>query len=450
MFSPIIERFAEKSPVPVMVQGILERLLNAETLDNWFEMVRDKQYTRKILFSSLVFIMLEVVCRVRSSVHAAYMASDIEASRMAVYQKLEHAELTTSQELVRYISTEASKIVEELGGAHPPLLPGYRVKIVDGNCIESTEHRLSVLQETDAAPLPGKSLVVFDPALDLAIDVFPCEDGHAQERAMLGDILETVEANDLWVADRNFCVAHFLLSIAQRDGFFIIRQHKQTPYTPLAELKQVGQTESGILYEQPVSITDGETTLHLRRIVLKLNKPTRKGEAELGLFTNLPATVAPAVTIAHIYRTRWRIETGFQKLEAYLNSEINTLGYPKAALFSFCLALIAFNIYALVMAAIRAAYPEINVEDEVSDYYIAEEIKATYKGMIIAVPEADWRIFSQATTPVFCQMLLHLAQQIDLRKFKKHKRGPKKKPKPKTKFVGKPHVSTARLLAQNK
>ena len=449
MYSPIIERFAEKSPVPVMVQGILERLLNAKLLDAWFERVRDKQYTRKILFSSLVFMMLEVVCRVRSSVHAAYMASDLDVTRMALYQKLQQMELSTSQELVRYTSTEARTIIQELGAEQKPLLPGYRVKIVDGNCIESTEHRLGVLRETAAAPLPGKSLVVFDPALELVIDVFPCEDGHAQERALLGEILATVEANDLWVADRNFCVVHFLLSIAQQDGFFTIRQHKRMPYTPLAGLKQVGQTESGILYEQPVSITDGQTTLQLRRIVLKLNKATRKGETEIGLFTNLPPEV-PASTIASIYRSRWRIETGFQKLEAYLNSEINTLAYPKAALFSFCLALIAFNIYAVVMAAIRAANPELNVQDEVSDYYIAEEIKATYNGMMIAIPDDDWRIFSHVSTPVFCQMLLHLAQQIDLRKFKKHKRGPKKKPKPKTKHVGKPHVSTAKLLAQNK
>jgi hypothetical protein len=26
--------------------------------------------------------------------------------------------------------------------------------------------------------LPGKSLVVFDPQLSMAIDVFPCADGH--------------------------------------------------------------------------------------------------------------------------------------------------------------------------------------------------------------------------------------------------------------------------------
>jgi len=35
-------------------------------------------------------------------------------------------------------------------------------------------------------------------------------------------------------------------------------------------------------------------------------------------------------------------------------------------------ALVAFNLYAVVMAAIRAAYPTKHINDEVSDYYIAE------------------------------------------------------------------------------
>lgn len=449
MFSEIINRFADKSPVTVMVEGILERFFNAEALDGWFETVREKQYTRKVLFSSLVSMMLTVVCRVRPSVHAAYVNSDIEASRVAVYEKLKQTELQTSQGLVRYISEEAAAIIHELGGSQAPQIAGYRVKIVDGNCIEGTDHRLAVLQETAAGALPGKALVVFDPSLDLVIDVFPCEDGHAQERSLLPQVLETVEADDLWVGDRNLCVVSFLVGIAERAGRFVIRQHQQTPYTPLSELIQVGVTESGIRYEQVVSITRGGTTLPLRRVVLKLNKPTRTGEKELGLFTNLPPAGAEADIITDIYRTRWRIETGFQKLEAYLHSEINTLGYPKAALFGFCLALVAFNLYAVVMAAIRAAHPDRPIDDLVSDYYIAHEISATYNGMMIAVPDTDWLIFAQADTPLFTQMLLYLAQQIDLRQFKKHKRGPKKKSKPKTKYLGKPHVSTAKLLAQN-
>lgn len=55
--------------------------------------------------------------------------------------------------------------------------------------------------------------------------------------------------------------------------------------------------------------------------------------------------------MAQLYHNRWKWETAFQHVEAYLHSEIKTLGYPKAALFGFCLALVAYNVLAVVLAA---------------------------------------------------------------------------------------------------
>jgi len=99
------------------------------------------------------------------------------------------------------------------------------------------------------------------------------------------------------------------------------------------------------------------------------------------------------------------------------------------------------------MAAIRAAHPDINVKDEISDYYIAEEISTTYGGMSIIVEKEDWEIFVNGSISEVSTLLLLLAGNLNLRKFKKNKRGPKKSPAPKDKFKGKPHVSTAKLLA---
>src|SRR5438067_2122475 len=82
-----------------------------------------------------------------------------------------------------------------------------------------------------AAALPGKSLVVLDPALGLTIDVIPCEDGHTQERALLGDVLETVQPKDLWIEDRNFCTLGFLLGVVtERRGSVLVREHKNLPW----------------------------------------------------------------------------------------------------------------------------------------------------------------------------------------------------------------------------
>jgi hypothetical protein len=448
MFGEILQKFAEKSPVTVMVRALLEQLLNPEKLDRWFEGARGNQYTRDILFSSLVGLLLQVVCKTRSSVHSAYRHAEIGTSIVAVYNKLKGIELTTSQGLVRYIAGECQVMIETMHGEHPALLPGYRVKYLDGNCLAATEHRLKPLRDTAAGALPGKSLVVFDAQLGIASNVFPCADGHAQERALLGEVIPTIQPADVWVADRNFCVRKFLFAIHHQQASFIIREHAGMALKPLEKIRFVGRCESGEVYEQDAQLTadDGER-LVLRRITVMLKNKTRNGDTRLVLLTTLPVAVADALTIAEIYRTRWRIETAFQKLTCYLNSEIDTLGYPQAALFGFCLALVAFNLYAVIMAALRATHPTLDIDRTISEYSMAGEIAATMNGMNLFVPEHEWEPFAQAAPDQFCLALLWLASRIDLRIFSKTTRGPKKPPTPRTKFKGTPHVSTAKLLA---
>jgi hypothetical protein len=147
MFSEILEKFADKTPIAVMVQALLARFLNAEKIDGWFDSVSEKQYTRKILFSSIVALMLQVVCKVRSNVHVAYLNSDIETSRVAVYDKLKNIEINTARGLVQYIANESKLIITEMNGCNTPILAGYTVKLLDGNCIEATEHRIKELQD---------------------------------------------------------------------------------------------------------------------------------------------------------------------------------------------------------------------------------------------------------------------------------------------------------------
>ena len=60
------------------------------------------------------------------------------------------------------------------------------------------------------------------------------------------------------------------------------------PMTPLSELKCFGGTETGTVYEQKVRLVSQEgEKLDIRRIVVKLNQPTRDGEMEMALFTNV-------------------------------------------------------------------------------------------------------------------------------------------------------------------
>lgn len=448
IINALFQRFIEKAPLPVMVRALLERTFHPERLDAWFDQTAEAQYTRELLFSTLFELMSQVVCGVRRSVHDAYQAAEhIATSVGAVYRKLARIEPTTMTEIVRYSAREAQAVMDALEYTRPALIPGYVVKILDGNALAATEHRLKALRPMRAGALPGKAVVVYAPACNLMVDLFPCEDGHAQERSLLPVIVQTVQRGEVWVGDRNFCVTDFLAGIAQRDAYFIIREHEQVRFTPQEAMHDAGRVETGTVAEQRVVLTRaGQTTLGLRRIAVRLDQPTREGEETLYLFTNLPPEAAPATVVARVYRGRWRLEAAFQILATALTSEINTLAYPKAALFGFAVAVVTYNVLATAKAALAQVHGADTIEREFSEYYLAAELDAVSAGMAVALPAEYWHEFRTLPLTEFVAFLLTLARNVRLARFKKHPRGPKK-PRPERSYDPKqPHVSTARLI----
>jgi IS4 transposase len=455
LLADVFDRFVEDCPLPVMVRGLLENTLSPRFLDDLFENTAELQYTRTLLFSSVVDLMGLVVNRIHPAINAAYKAraETIGVSLKSVYNKLDNVEPGISAALVRSTAARLETVVTTMGGALPPLLPGYRVKILDGNHLASTEHRIKELRKIGAGALPGHALVVLDPSLMLIIDVVLCEDGHAQERSLLDQILPTVRAKDVWIDDRNFCTTRFLFGIARRGAFFVTRQHAATLHWELVGKRRAcGRIDTGDVFEQTMRLDDPDTgeTLIVRRVSVILDTPTRDNDRELHIVTNLPAQDADAQTVAHLYRKRWTIETAFQELTATLNGEVNTLGYPKAALFAFCVALVSYNMMSVVKAALRAVHGTETVQEKVSAYYLADEITMTHRGMMIAVPEDEWVVFHNLSPVQLGAVLVDLAKNIRLALYTKQPRGPKK-PQPKRQSGAKvKHVSTAKILKGRK
>ena len=165
MLGKVFARFVEKSPISVMVRGTLERVLGADQLDAWFARTAQKQYTRTVWFSTVYDILSQVVFRIKPSVRAAYRDHEdkVGASLISLYNKLNGVETHTSAELVRYSAAGLAPLIEQLDGVRAPWLPGYRVKIIDGNCIEASDRRLKPLREVQGSALPGKSWSFMSP-----------------------------------------------------------------------------------------------------------------------------------------------------------------------------------------------------------------------------------------------------------------------------------------------
>jgi hypothetical protein len=454
MLTEIFKPFIEKRPASVMARAALERLLSPKWIDEVFEATTDGQYTRSLLFSSVFALMVRVVFKQAKSVRRAYLpnADEVAVSLTSVYNKLNGISPATSARLVREAGRACAQAIEQMGGAKAPWLEGYRVRILDGNCLAGTEHRIGELRSLRAGALPGKALVVYAHEWGCVTDAVPCEDGHAQERALIHAVLPIVQPGELWIEDRNFCTRGFLFGVVRdRGAHVLVREHNNLPVLECEPERAVGSTDTGWVAEQDVTVESHhrDDSLRLRRVIVRLKAPTRDGDRVLRLLTDLPSSIE-ATTIAALYRRRWTIETAFQELERDLHSEIETLGYPRAALFGFCVAMVAYNIMALVYGALRAKHGAEKIEEQFSHYCLADELQMTYDGMMVAIPEDHWQVFGRMTDREFADALLSLATQVNLSLFRKSRRGPKK-PRPISKVdPNTPHVSTARLVADRK
>ena len=96
----VFEPFVEQRPICVMARSVLEHLFNAERIDALFARTAQVQYTRAVLFSSVVDLMGQVVLGIQPSVHAAYQAQadQLGVSDQAIYDKLNHVELCVAAE----------------------------------------------------------------------------------------------------------------------------------------------------------------------------------------------------------------------------------------------------------------------------------------------------------------------------------------------------------------
>lgn len=449
-----IVQHGQAVPLGILVRGTLEWLLDQPFVEQIFQNHAPGQYTRELTLSVLVGLLIQVSAGLRASVFAAYKADQaasaptISTSYQALYGKLGRLHPAVGEALVRHSA-------EKLGALVPPtpidnLLPGYRLRILDGNVLTGTDHRLQALRQWLNACLPGKSLVVYEPAQGLVTDLVLCEDAYTQERALVDRILPQVQAGDLLVADRNFCTSRFAYGVAEKQGFFVVRQHRRSlPCRAVGKLKKRGRTETGAVYEQGVCVTDPDSgeQWFLRRIEVQLLQKTRDGERTIAVLTNLPDEVT-AMQIAELYRQRWTIEKQFQFLTQSLHCEVKGLGQPRAALFMFAMALVASNALAVVRGSLRQAHG-VKVEKEISGYYLADEIAFDYRTLMKYLPPDQWVGWQTLKSRDMRKLLIALARQVNVKGLTRSQRGPKKPPAVKPIYNRKhKHYSTARLLKE--
>jgi hypothetical protein len=451
----VFARFLKQSPFSVMTRATLEHLFTHDFLNQVFRDHAQLQEQRQLTFATITTLLTQVVLRYRPSVRNAYLRTPhVGATLKAVYEKLQHVETRVGAALVHQVAARAQQVLDGWPTVQrPDPVPGLRLRILDGNHLAGTQHRLQVLRGDGAAALPGLSVVLRDDRSGLLPRLACCDDAYASERALFPEVLSWVEPGDLIVADRHFCCFTFLFGLLDRQASFCVRHHEQVGLTALTQRRYVGRSATGEVYEQEVEVGPAQRRVRLRCVIVALFVPTQEGDQEIRLLSNVPADQASALTLAELYLRRWTIEHSFQELTEYLRCEVNTLGYPQAALFGFCLAVCAYNVLALLKGAVAAVQGSAAVEAKLSTHALAQEISQDSSGLDIALPAEYWQRFAGMSSAELASWLLEVARQVPWPKYQKARRSPKKAASPtgppkKKGGRWRPHVSTARLLQE--
>ena len=154
MLQEVLARFEKHAPVSVMARVALERAIDPRWVDEVFEAHRQRQYSRELLFSTVVELTSLVSLGLRPSLHAAAKQADLPVSLAALYDKIRRTEPAILRALVRGSAERLAPVVEAM--ASPPSLPGWRLRVLDGNHLAASEKRLAPLRGwRGAADLTG-------------------------------------------------------------------------------------------------------------------------------------------------------------------------------------------------------------------------------------------------------------------------------------------------------
>jgi hypothetical protein len=440
---------ADVSPLTVLVRGVLEWAFPPGAFEQLAADAAPDHYTRKLTVDALAWMMIQVVSGARPSVHAAYRADragpapTLPASPQALYAKLGRVAPPFATAAVRHAGARLAALLPAAGRDRCPGWAGYRVRLLDGTDLGGTEHRLGVLRRVASAGLPGRLVVEYDLATGLVVDAVASEDAYASERTLAEAVVARARPRDLFVADRHFSTAAWMFGLIDRKARFVVRQSPHAVVVEQTRRRRVGRVATGVVWEQAVTITRRTgARRRVRRVIVALDEPTRAGETDVCLLTNLPARVA-AGRVADLYRRRWTLERHFDFLRNCLCGELAGLGRPRAAIFAVCLAMVAGNAVAVVERAL-AAQPA--AAERLSGYYLADEVAGNYRAIDRLIPAALWAGIAGQTAEAFWTWCVRHAAAVRTLALRASPRGPKKPPPERASGKRRKHYATFRLL----
>ncbi|CAB3749203.1 type II toxin-antitoxin system Phd/YefM family antitoxin [Paraburkholderia humisilvae] len=426
----------------LMARLMLQCALDAQWVGDLFEQedVRGAVQLRESLFSTTVEVMSTLSARLRRPAsEAARVPHEWPASITVLHDRISRTRSGWGRALVRDSAQRLCALAQAPQRSLPATVQGYRLRVLHGShlpagvkCAPGPDGCAPVVTPLNAlrgAALAAQSLIVYDPDLAMIVDLVPCERDDAHERALTGSLLDSVQPGELWIVDRRFSTRAILNGWPRRGSAFIVQEHGCTPeHRELDSPVEHGRIESGVVYEQSVSIADElGTPIVFRRIEVRLDRSSEGGERLIRILTNVPATQLDAQEVARLSCRHWSATLPVP-LEPVFNGEMLSAGPPRAALLTFGVAAFAYNVLSTIVRVVSAQQELSEREFERLPSHVAAGVSATYAGMMVALPDDQWQRYERMAPKQLGELVDAIAAHVDTRSTRKQQREAKVSP----------------------
>jgi hypothetical protein len=468
--------------LPLVDREVLTRLPLAEAtlqlwawiaddnhLDDLFERLRGRQYTRELTFPVVVRLIADALIQYRGSGRRSFLHGQedgiLDTSRQSVYSKLGRIDLALSE---AFLAEGAQRLLQILPdtASDAPLLPsrlqGFDIYIVDGKIVKRVAKLLKPLRGQKGGLLGGKALVALHLQSRLAIAMASVADGEVNDAklvpALLPQVAQTLLRRRLAVLDSQFCdLTQTALLLAQGDHF-VVRAHPKVHFHPDAAADHAHDTgvacgvdERGRTWTQDwgwLGVPHGKKSLYVRRITLH-----RPGDNAVVIYTDLlNPHEFPAADLLTVYLARWGIERVFQQItEVFdLRSLIGTT--PEGTVFQLSFCLLLYNMIQVVRAHVAQA-AQLPVET-ISTELLYEDVRrqltalAEVVGLARAAELLTLPVGGLLTAGLVQESLAMLLAEVWTERWRKSvNKKPRKHP---TKGHDRNHTSVQRVLEEHR
>jgi hypothetical protein len=395
----------ERLPLAEATLQLWAWVANDRHLDDLFERLRGRQYTRDLSFPLVVQLIQDALVQHHGSGRQAFDRGQedgiLENSNQAVYGKLAGIALPLSEAFLSESTQQLRQVLPTAAGPDatiPASLRVFEIYLVDGKVVKRVSRLLKPLRGQKGGLLGGKAIVALHLQSRLAVAMASAADGEVNDASLIPALLPQMKAvlpgSRLAILDSQFCDLTQTARLRAQDDHFVVRAHPKVHFhldTKAEQAKdltlQNGVDERGRSWSQDwgwLGTPGGKKSQYVRRITLQ-----RSGESPIVIYSSLlDPREFPATDLLTIYLTRWGIERVFQQItEVFdLRSLIGTT--PRGTVFQMSFCLLLYNMIQVVRT--HVAHAASQPVETLSTELLYEDVRRQLTSLaeVVGLPEA--------------------------------------------------------------